>query len=384
MASYLPSADHPDYAAFEASYPDYRKNLEARYPQVCLGCEPRVRARIRAAGYVAKTDHLRRMIEHTRGAGPRRGWQDCGWRGVLIFLGGLAWWGSLLGNVVWHVLGTTAAFVGPERIHAYPVLRHVQQYVQQLWGRDDDPSGVCTMIQWSLILGVASIWWNTQLMAKLRRSGSRLTGLNEYYKLQVATMVVRAAAWWVLRERSTVALEPAQVGAAHFFMLLFVVSVSLSTAKGGLHSGSADPAISPPSSQPGRSVSIRFRWSPFTSQTNRSSNTPAVNPRCTARATTPPLSLLIRKAYPRGKNSHYTSYPRPRHERRTSHPRIDHRLPRPRTTTTTTMSWTGRPAKSRSIRRAKLFPLLRQHRCQRRLSRRTMRSRPLHELRRHN
>lgn len=231
LASYLPPADHPDYAAFEASYPDYRKNLEVRYPQVCVGCEPRVRARIRAAGYVAKTDHLRRMIEHTRGAGPRRGWQDCGWRGVLIFLGGLAWWGSLVGNVVWHALGTTAALVGPRRIHAYPVLGHAQQYVRQLLGKRDDPSGVCTMIQWSLILGVASIWWNTQLMAKLRRSGSRLTGLNEYYKLQAATATVRASAWWVLREGSTVALEPAQVGAAHLFMLFFVVGTAVIAAR---------------------------------------------------------------------------------------------------------------------------------------------------------
>ncbi|KAF7597463.1 hypothetical protein BBP40_003710 [Aspergillus hancockii] len=62
LAAYFPPADDPSYGAYEQEYPNFRKNMEERYPQVCAKCEPRVKERIRQAGYEAKSDHLRRIL----------------------------------------------------------------------------------------------------------------------------------------------------------------------------------------------------------------------------------------------------------------------------------------------------------------------------------
>src|ERR1051326_65936 len=35
LASYLPPPDDPSYQQFDATYEEYKRNLEERYPQVC-------------------------------------------------------------------------------------------------------------------------------------------------------------------------------------------------------------------------------------------------------------------------------------------------------------------------------------------------------------
>src|SRR5947208_3599249 len=92
----------PNFSAYESSYPQYRRNLEERYPQVCENCEPRVRERIRATGYAAKTDHLRRMMERTKARGRRK--RTPGWRDVVLIFGKMGWWVSLMGQLWWNLM----------------------------------------------------------------------------------------------------------------------------------------------------------------------------------------------------------------------------------------------------------------------------------------
>ncbi|EGE03047.1 hypothetical protein TEQG_02084 [Trichophyton equinum CBS 127.97] len=104
LASYLPDPSHPEYAAYEKSYPSYKRSLEERYPQVCEKCKPRVIDRIRQAGYAAKTDHLRRMMERSKGKSTRKRRQMWRWKGLLVSTGAFSFWSSVAGQLVWDVV----------------------------------------------------------------------------------------------------------------------------------------------------------------------------------------------------------------------------------------------------------------------------------------
>jgi len=66
LAEYLPADTHPQYHKYEAEYPQYRKDLERRFPQVCPKCAPRVEQHLKRTNYVAKADFLTRNLERSK------------------------------------------------------------------------------------------------------------------------------------------------------------------------------------------------------------------------------------------------------------------------------------------------------------------------------
>ncbi|KAI9829068.1 MAG: hypothetical protein M1832_000091 [Thelocarpon impressellum] len=227
LASYFPPPDDPDYATYEASYPAYRESLEDRYPQVCVDCEPRVRERIRAAGYVAKTDHLRRMMERSRRPGSGRGGGVWGWREAVVVLGSLAWWWSLLSQMSWNLLGAVASAPTGLAIDGSTMfLECLSRCVLRREVEADCAVEAHDVALTGLLLGVAGVWWNNRLMEKVRGSGGRMVGLSEFYKLQAVALVTRVLAWYLLREGS-LELGPEARKGAHSFMLAFNVLTTL-------------------------------------------------------------------------------------------------------------------------------------------------------------
>ncbi|PGH27534.1 hypothetical protein AJ80_00775 [Polytolypa hystricis UAMH7299] len=231
LASYLPPTSHPEYAAYEASYPAYRKSLEERYPQVCAQCEPRVRNRIREAGYAAKSDHLRRMMERSRGGRHRaHGWN---WRSLLVATGAVSFWASVAGQLAWNLAGSIATeHLGMETQDSVSLFSITTSCVRQgLKHRqiaDECTSVVTPYAGLALFLGVASIWWNPRLRHKVEGKG-RITGMREYYKIQIVVLVVRFVAWACLQDQSITGLDPRLPPAIHAFMGLFtIISVVLS------------------------------------------------------------------------------------------------------------------------------------------------------------
>ncbi|KAI9828561.1 MAG: hypothetical protein M1819_006553 [Sarea resinae] len=238
LASYLPSPDHPEYATYEASYPAYRKSLEERYPQVCIDCEPRVRERIRATGYAAKTDHLRRMIDRTRAAEGRRTSRDWDWRALVVLLGAVGWWSSLAGQLVWNIIGATRRIEVEDGLRADDEPLPLGACVRQLVRFRETEQGCVTsgfsIARTALLLGLLSFWWNNSLEEKVRGTGGRMMRLSEYYKLQGVVMAVRVLGWWALQNSATIGLSATAVKAAHLFMLAFVslcALISLRTVK---------------------------------------------------------------------------------------------------------------------------------------------------------
>ncbi|KAI9811939.1 MAG: hypothetical protein M1826_003011 [Phylliscum demangeonii] len=222
LASYLPEPTHPDFAKYEELYPAFRSQLEERYPQVCVDCEPRVRERIRHAGYVAKTDHLRRMIERSRGgagnASLQRRWWQCGWQGWAVLLGGLGWWSSLLGQASWHLLRTVDRRT-PDEARDGIMAACVSPALQGRFVRRPCLAATDSLLPAIVVLGLASMWWHNQMARKVREPGLRLTGLADYYKIQVLLMLCRMLVSWCWGGEARWEGRPAYEQAPHVMML---------------------------------------------------------------------------------------------------------------------------------------------------------------------
>ena len=225
LASYLPPPDTPDYAEYVKAEDEYLKGLEERYPQVCERCEPRVQERIRAAGYAAKTDHLRRMMDRTRGYGIQ--YRDANWASPLVSLAGFGWFLSLAGQIVWDGL---SLFDTREENHGLRDAHGstsgstcLQQVMRGSGSISDCTEQLYSAVGLALLLGVLSSWWNPVLQETLRRKGGRAVGTAEYYQLQGLLLTVRCVTWWYI---SNSALDVQMTKAAHLSLLVFSTIVS--------------------------------------------------------------------------------------------------------------------------------------------------------------
>ncbi|MCJ1286994.1 hypothetical protein MMC26_006341 [Xylographa opegraphella] len=227
LASYLPSPTDPQYPDYEKQYPEYRRGLEERYPQVCDNCKPRVQQRLQATGYAAKTDHLRRMMDKSRAVkGSQYRWS---WRHVVAHAGGSGWLLALIGQILWNALGASANFEGDLRDYTFPIL--LQNYLQQSFGPEwkipkiSDLTG--SLASGSLVLGMLSIWWNPRLSNKISGQVGRLIGLSEFYKLQGILNLTRLLAWYSIGKDQGFHLDSSATKAVHAIMLVFNLIVSL-------------------------------------------------------------------------------------------------------------------------------------------------------------
>ena len=225
LASYLPSTTHPDYDTYEASYPKYRKRLEEEYPQVCEDCEPRVRDRIRATGYAAKTDHLRRMMERTREDITSQ--QKVDWRYLVVYLGTVGWWAGLIGGILWDALGTlTLASDGLRDSDETSSLLSCLQ--NSFWSRGVGQvctDGIKPIASWAIAVSLLSFWWNPRLSTKIQGRGGRMVGLSEYYKLHGLSLATRFVVLYTLRGSTGSQLSPQSTKAIHAFMVVFSLVV---------------------------------------------------------------------------------------------------------------------------------------------------------------
>ncbi|KAE8350041.1 Ima1 N-terminal domain-containing protein [Aspergillus coremiiformis] len=225
LAAYFPPADDPNYGAYEQEYPKFRKNLEERYPQVCAKCEPRVKERIRQAGYEAKSDHLRRMMDRSKAGRAARHARRWNWRSLLLFAGAISYWASVAGQLSWDLLGALAAdesLSDPDDLLSsasiIPCIHRTLQMRQlpSLCSVDLAPyAGL------SLVAGILSVWYNPKLRLKLEGRGGRFAGLGEYYQVQLIVMVMRCVFWALLRDPSSSGLQSHLPPALHTFMFIF-------------------------------------------------------------------------------------------------------------------------------------------------------------------
>lgn len=229
LASYLPPPDAPDYAEYEKAEEEYLKGLEERYPQVCQRCEPKVQERIKAAGYAAKTDHLRRMMDRTRGHGTE--YEMASWISPLATLGGVGWFLSQAGQFLWSGLSLLKSTEGQHGLRdeqSYATASACLQQVLRGLGSVSD----CTELFHSaagsaLLLGILTSWWNPMLKETSKRRNVRVVGTAEYYQLQCMLFIMRCIIWWYLPGYD---LSAYQIRAAHMSLLVLVAIVCIQFA----------------------------------------------------------------------------------------------------------------------------------------------------------
>ncbi|KAK2592618.1 hypothetical protein QQS21_009683 [Conoideocrella luteorostrata] len=189
LAQYFPDdPSDPDYPELERNYYRYRKNLENRYPQVCGACAERAENRIRQAGYTAKTDHLRRMMNLSRGRKTRTR-TKLDWFNTL---GKSLWRTGFVLQILWHFhmitqalqLSDNGMYDPDDQSMSARVVLFLQRAAAFLPAAD-------SLIQWSIRTGILAAWWNPHFVQVNRGFTRHLLGFTQWYSLQGVTIFFR-------------------------------------------------------------------------------------------------------------------------------------------------------------------------------------------------
>ncbi|PHH59529.1 hypothetical protein CDD81_2891 [Ophiocordyceps australis] len=212
LAQYSNSRD--DFV-LDGEYYSFRKQQEQRYPQVCDACAVKVQQSILKAGYTAKTDHLRRMMDMSRGkrivtTAPGR--LDC-----LSALGAATWQAGFLLQMLWHAKSVVLAMLAHD---ANAIALPVAQLVAHL-------PAAHRLASWSIAAGFASAWWNPHFVQVNRGFTRHLLGLAQWYCFQGLIVFFRLASRKMLtinggHSKSRDACISAHLGIAVTMMLMYV------------------------------------------------------------------------------------------------------------------------------------------------------------------
>jgi hypothetical protein len=205
-----------------------RQTLEERFPQVCENCESRVQAAIHQAGYVAKADHLRRMMELSRAVRAARKARNWNWRSLLVFAGAVGYWGSVAGQLSWNLMGamkSQEAVSDQREPVSSPLLSCIRQAIETQRVETHCSSDLVPYAGLALALSIITLWWNPKLRLKVEGRNGRFAGLGEYYKLQMILIVMRFAAWALLRDPTASSIPSSLLPVLHVVVAAFTIVV---------------------------------------------------------------------------------------------------------------------------------------------------------------
>ncbi|KAI4199379.1 MAG: hypothetical protein LQ350_004668 [Teloschistes chrysophthalmus] len=231
LSEYLPSQDHPQYFEYERGLPGYRRKMEERYPQVCANCAPAIERQIRATGYAAKSDHLRRLMERNRGAGLRRpSWT---WKSFLVSLGAMGWTMGLAVHLIWHLLGALPRLPVEDGLVDEDVSQSVLScfFISAL-APQSSPS--CEqLLQPTLIyafsMSLLCVWWNPKMQYKLRGGYGRIVGSVDFYKSQCIALILRFLSTTLTTKRYSFLQDQRTARALHALSLVIELLLAISS-----------------------------------------------------------------------------------------------------------------------------------------------------------
>ena len=196
---------------------------------------------MRHSDYFVGADNLGRALKK-----PNESWVDRrGWQydlvSMLLTLGKLMWFMSWIGQSLWHAVNL---------IKSKRQLEYLGDELEYLLDNPDSPSiSICashvftmtplqklcdelfaSLVGWSLVLGVLSIWWNPMWVMKMKLVYGRPAGRKEFYQLQAMFLALRWAGWNFIAKPSDFKLDSQQWKGLHAFMLAVTLLVSTSSA----------------------------------------------------------------------------------------------------------------------------------------------------------
>ncbi|KAJ5536888.1 hypothetical protein N7513_010074 [Penicillium frequentans] len=223
LAAYVPEDDDQTDPQFDPTYKSYRQELETLYPQVCETCEPRVKQRIREAGYEAKADNLRRMMDQTRVSKAVQRARQHSWQSFVVYLGALGFWISILGQLAWDAIGVLTLY--PVQGDAdmstdtpMSLMSRAKQMIESRGIPHDCSFDLAPMAGIALVVGCLSIWWNPKLRMKVYGRPGRFSGLGEYYQLQLFSLVLRCVFWSLFKDPPASGIDPKGSFVGHVVM----------------------------------------------------------------------------------------------------------------------------------------------------------------------
>jgi hypothetical protein len=192
LAEYLPDEDDPEYEKYANSVDEYRAQLEERYPQVCENCIGRVQEQIRAAGYVAKADNLRRLLDQSKKYQTQeetvRQWLTLS----TIWLAKWTYVASVVVELIWHAAGSFIRADGTAKACFYPYDCFSNAFLKRWVSEACVVSPVILrLVEYALLLDLLTIWWNPQLAKKTNRAGGRMRGLRTTWTIRASSLFVR-------------------------------------------------------------------------------------------------------------------------------------------------------------------------------------------------
>ena len=225
LANYLPPSEDPLYDRYEASLPEYQRNLEDRYPQVCGQCEPSVRERLHGAYNHAKSDHIRRMLDQTRAR--RMIANRLGLGSLVVSMGAIGYFASIAGQLLWHAACATAN--PSHELEPIGFLDCIQQCASEGQVAISCIYTTSRLTGLALLLGLLSIWWNPRWQHKLQGRDGRLCGLKDYYRAQMLLLAIRFGLWVWLQDPSTCGIPANMQRAVHSVSLVFEILAVVSS-----------------------------------------------------------------------------------------------------------------------------------------------------------
>jgi hypothetical protein len=235
IAEYLPEEDDPEYAKYEAAFDGYRAELEERWPQVCKACEARVDDKIRGAGYAAKADHLRRLMEKSEQK--RRTVQTSRqtWTLRLISLAKWSYICSVLVQALWHAFGYIMAADDPilreEAVLGAATFSWNVCLREAIHVREVDECCVmgpfvAKLVVYALLADLLTLWWNPKLKAKTNSISGRMRGLKSLWAIRIAVFALRCGSIYYWRNNNVDRDTLSNFHNTHLFMLV-VMPLSL-------------------------------------------------------------------------------------------------------------------------------------------------------------
>ena len=240
LSNYLPDESHPEYYKFEAKLPEFKADLERKYPQVCKKCASKAQERIHKADYYSKTQQTAKLMQDTqrhraRGSSPigqRDDWGKWAIRIVLSLIGTVVY-ASLLAQVAWHAYGMLTATSlsndsddGEAADFAFdPAFKDCAQQCQMLRFDTSCYHLFSTIIPKALVASLTLLWYNHGRKAWYHHTHrvEAVHGQTEHFRIQVLLLIIRTFAWFKLSNSAVVTeLSKQQQLAAHGFLTVFV------------------------------------------------------------------------------------------------------------------------------------------------------------------
>lgn len=149
----------------------------------------------------------------------------------MVFAGAIAYWVSLAAQLAWDVTGAISEKrlsdeVKLDASSSLPVFRSCLTSLKHASMPKECQTVMQSYAGFALMLGALAVWWNPKLSYKAEGRPGRLTGLREYYRIQIVVLVTRFAVWAFLQDDMIMDLNPSLGPIVHVFVGLFTVIVS--------------------------------------------------------------------------------------------------------------------------------------------------------------